>query len=153
MSTPAPRFESFSAFWPYYLGEHRVPLCRRLHFVGTTLFLCVMLVSFVGAPLRVLAAIALCSVAVYAMRGMDAERSSAPVLLGVIVIMALANPLILTGVFFAYFFAWAAHFMVEHNRPATFTYPMWSLAGDFRMYGRMWRGQLWDGDPTGATAA
>jgi hypothetical protein len=32
-----------------------------------------------------------------------------------------------------YGFAWVGHFRVEHNRPATFTYPFYSLAGDFVM--------------------
>lgn len=35
---------------------------------------------------------------------------------------------------FGYGFAWAGHFFFEHNRPATFQHPFYSLLGDFVMF-------------------
>jgi hypothetical protein len=95
------RFRSYREFWPFYVSQHRDPICRASHFVGTTLvFVCLM------------AAIVL-----------DARFFA---------VMPVAG----------YGFAWIGHFFFEKNRPATFTYPLWSLRGDFEMYYLTWRGKM-----------
>jgi hypothetical protein len=38
--------------------------------------------------------------------------------------------------------AWISHFFIEKNRPATFTYPLWSLKADFVMWGKMAMGKM-----------
>ncbi len=69
---------------------------------------------------------------------------------GTTLVVAIAVLAILTGRWWwllampvaGYFFAWLAHFTVENNRPATFTYPLWSLAADFRMWWLWLTGRL-----------
>ena len=41
-----------------------------------------------------------------------------------------------------YGFAWVGHFFIEKNKPATFTYPFYSLASDFVMFWHMLTGQI-----------
>jgi hypothetical protein len=44
-------FNSFSQFYPYYLGEHENRICRRLHFAGSTLvILTIVTVLVTGQP-------------------------------------------------------------------------------------------------------
>ena len=57
--------------------------------------------------------------------------------------IATANAWWLAGIPFAgYGFAWAGHFFFEHNRPATFTYPVFSLAGDWLMFYHLLTGRI-----------
>ncbi|WJG09867.1 DUF962 domain-containing protein [Aliiglaciecola sp. LCG003] len=41
-----------------------------------------------------------------------------------------------------YGFAWVGHFFFEHNKPATFQYPFYSLAADWVMYKDILSGKL-----------
>ena len=41
-----------------------------------------------------------------------------------------------------YGFAWVGHFFFEKNRPATFTYPLYSFAGDWVMYFQLLVGKI-----------
>lgn len=41
-----------------------------------------------------------------------------------------------------YGFAWAGHYFFEHNRPATFKHPLYSLAGDWVMFWQMLTGKI-----------
>lgn len=98
----ARRFASFGEFYPYYLAEHSHRTSRRLHFVGTFLFV---------------------------------SQWAAAVLL-------MMPVLWLTGPLTGYAFAWVGHFFFERNRPATFTYPLYSLLGDFAMARDILRGRI-----------
>lgn len=39
------RFQSFAAFYPYYIHEHSNRMCRRIHVVGSGLVLAVLAVA------------------------------------------------------------------------------------------------------------
>jgi len=45
-------FRSFSEFYPFYLNEHSNRLCRRLHFIGSSLVIAVVLATLWSGELR-----------------------------------------------------------------------------------------------------
>jgi hypothetical protein len=57
--------------------------------------------------------------------------------------LVTANPWLLILVpLTGYGFAWVGHFFFEHNRPATFIYPFYSLIGDWVMWKDMLLGKI-----------
>ncbi|MCP1375585.1 DUF962 domain-containing protein [Dyella lutea] len=44
-------FSSFREFYPFYLGEHRHPVCRRLHFAGSLCVLAIIVVVIASGRL------------------------------------------------------------------------------------------------------
>jgi hypothetical protein len=95
-------FNSFAEFYPFYLGEHSNPTCRRLHFIGSSLVLALVALALISGQLRWLWLVPVAG----------------------------------------YGFAWIGHFVFEKNRPATFKHPLYSLLGDWVMYGQMLRGKV-----------
>ncbi len=69
---------------------------------------------------------------------------------GTSIVLLIALAALLTGNWWlliampiaGYAFAWASHAAIERNRPATFTYPAWSLRADFRMWWLWLTGRL-----------
>ena len=49
---------------------------------------------------------------------------------------------VLAGLVAGYVFAWVGHFFFEKNRPATFTYPLYSFMGDWVMWRDIVTGRL-----------
>ena len=143
------RIQSYEEFWPYYLSEHRNATSRRLHFVGTTGFLASLAGSAVLHPLRFPTAMAGFGALLWdGVRRGESEKASLPHVAGMLACGAVGSPVLFpAGVVFAYGCAWAGHFKAEHNTPATFQYPLWSLISDFKMWSLMARGKLWSGDP------
>ncbi len=113
-----PRYQTFREFWPFYVFQHLKAGNRVLHFIGTSIVL-----GLSGHWLWV-ASILMWS-------------SFGRFWLGIVTLTHFF--LMLLG---GYGFAWAGHYFVEKNKPATFQYPLWSLMGDFKMYRLMWQRKM-----------
>ena len=102
----------------------------------------VLIGSLLAHPVRMGSClIAALMVAVLA-RKIEAKRRALRESLAIVALLVIGSPWVLMGIACAYGCAWVGHFLIEHNRPATFRYPLWSLFGDFRMVGCMVLGRM-----------
>lgn len=106
-----------------YSLQHNNPVCRRLHLVGTGVSFAILTrVLLSGLP-----KLAASPSAPLALQRMLPDLRP----------LELAQPAwkyIAGGLFQNYFVAWVGHFFFEHNKPATFKYPLYSFIGDVRMF-------------------
>ncbi|MDH5474856.1 MAG: DUF962 domain-containing protein [Cyclobacteriaceae bacterium] len=42
------KYSSLREFYPFYLTEHNNTICRTLHFIGTFLVFCILILSFIS---------------------------------------------------------------------------------------------------------
>lgn len=75
-------------------------------------------------------------------RGFHYAGTTLVVLIALAALMTGNLLLLLAMPIAGYAFAWISHVAIERNRPATFTYPLWSLAADFRMWGLWLTGRI-----------
>lgn len=141
--------QSYAEFWPFYLREHRNAKARTLHYLGSTaaiLAFVYLLASGRMAPALVPLPLgfALGWLVTRVWRVVPAHDAGfvLTVLLYLFEAAVLRDAVLLLPLVAGYGFAWVAHFLVEKNRPATFTYPFWSIVSDFRMYGLWLSGRL-----------
>ena len=60
-----------------------------------------------------------------------------------IVLGIVRNPWFFLGApLIGYAFAWYAHFFIEHNKPATFGHPFYSIAADYVMLWKILTGRM-----------
>jgi hypothetical protein len=129
--------DSFEDFYPFYIGQHTDQTCRRLHFVGTTLFLAIAIYNYIHIPallVAVCAGLQVFSVTRHYGNGLIEMLCVFAIYGTTVAVLARSVRKAVMPMIIAYTFAWIGHFFFELNRPATFIYPTYSLLGDFRMW-------------------
>lgn len=136
----------FNDFYPFYLTEHSDPTNRLLHFIGTSL---IMITTCLFSPRTIASGVlsmplALCVfyLSVGEPRGF---AEFATLLLLTVGLNRITTGNYRSAIFVGlcgYGFAWFGHFVFENNRPATFTYPVFSLMSDFMMWFQLATGQI-----------
>ena len=148
---PDRQYGSFIAFWPKYVGEHSKPLTKILHGIGT---IGTPLLSF-GFDAELLLRVCLglasgISFSLLFVNAFAAYPTGLPEGIVMIVmlvwLMKLFSGRSVASCFLClasgYIMPWIAHFFVEHNSPATFLHPTFSILGDFVLLGSLLTNQL-----------
>jgi len=122
-------YQTFSAFYPYYLGEHHHPINRRLHLVGSSLSILIQLRAWAAAVPFVIGLYNSGSTALMLPYGYRMQTSGLRIRGGWKAIATLIGAGLIQG----YTFSWVGHFFFEKNKPATFKHPVYSFRGDLTM--------------------
>ncbi|HVU52519.1 MAG TPA: DUF962 domain-containing protein [Polyangia bacterium] len=75
-------------------------------------------------------------------RALHIAGSTVGLVAGVLAAVLRMPALLLVALAAGYAFSWISHATIEHNRPATFTHPLWSFAADWKMWALAVTGRL-----------
>jgi hypothetical protein len=137
-------FDTFGEFYPFYVSQHADLTCRRLHFIGTSIIILYAMVESALFPSLLLGGL-VGETVFHATRGVaHGFIEMAAMFLTFIFSVKVFTGSMKKGILVllvAYGFAWVGHFVYEHNKPATFVYPLFSLLGDFKLWSEIATGQ------------
>lgn len=78
-----------------------------------------------------------------ATRAMHFIGTSLSLVFGVGLTLFTGRPVfILAGLLNGYAWAWVSHFFIEKNKPASFKFPLWSFAADWKMWAMILTGKI-----------
>ena len=123
-------------FYEYYLKEHSDPICRLLHFIGTSMVALTLITThrYLLAPLATGVAVGLIISEVLSFLSNGLVEFASIFIVAYLVALSAKKPFPWQLLLMGYLPAWIGHFFFEHNRPATFLYPTYSLLSDFVMW-------------------
>lgn len=137
----------FDSFYPFFLSQHTDNVCRVLHATGTSLVISVSLLhsKFVGTLLTFVCSFFVGTIVFASTLALPHGFLEFAAVLGTALmlskVLGTTRRFLLT-LCIGNGFTWVGHFFFEHNQPATFIYPTFSLAGEFKMWFEIMTGAL-----------
>ena len=124
-------------FFPFYMSQHQDDTCVKFHLLATT-----FIILYCAYDYRLGVSLAVAVLAGLVVKEFLRSQSTGLVEMAVMQGMyfwAMRQMKETTGKaatipVVGYGLAWVGHFFFEHNKPATFIYPVFSFLADFRMF-------------------
>ena len=130
-------YKTFQEFYPFYISQHADPICKILHFVGTSIIFNILAFNINSLLNFIPAYLIGNSMRILTINSDHGIYEGLAMIITFLYISKLLSHSISKGcliLLVGYGFAWVGHYFFEKNSPATFIYPTYSLMGDFYLW-------------------